>query len=69
MIDLTKLPAHEAESIAYAEGFAAAAQLFAHIHDLELEMASAATALRALKIAPDNKLWDALDPIIERLDK
>lgn len=35
MIDITKLPAHEAEAIAYAEGFAAAAQLFARIADLE----------------------------------
>ena len=37
MIDLTKLPAHEAEAVAYAEGFAAAAQLFARIADLEAE--------------------------------
>jgi hypothetical protein len=35
MIDLTKLEPTEAERIAYAEGFAGVAELFARISDLE----------------------------------
>jgi hypothetical protein len=35
MIDLLKLPASDAERIAYAEGFTMAAQLFARIAELE----------------------------------
>jgi hypothetical protein len=35
MIDLTKLPADEAEAIAYAEGFTGVGELFARISDLE----------------------------------
>ena len=35
MIDLLKIPASDAERIAYAEGFTMAATLFARIEDLE----------------------------------
>jgi hypothetical protein len=35
MIDLLKLPASDAERIAYAEGFTMAAELFKRIDDLE----------------------------------
>lgn len=35
MIDLLKIPASDAERIAYAEGFTMAAELFARIEDLE----------------------------------
>lgn len=35
MIDLLKIPASDAERIAYAEGFAMAAALFARIAELE----------------------------------
>jgi len=35
MIDLLKLPASDAERIAYAEGFTMAAELFARIAELE----------------------------------
>jgi hypothetical protein len=35
MIDLLKLPASDAERIAYAEGFTMAAQLFKRIDELE----------------------------------
>jgi hypothetical protein len=35
MIDLTKLPADDAERIAYAEGFTGVGDLFARISDLE----------------------------------
>ena len=37
MIDLLKIPASDAERIAYAEGFTMAAQLFARIAELETE--------------------------------
>jgi len=37
MIDLTRLPAAEAERLAYAEGFTGTADLFARIADLEAE--------------------------------
>lgn len=37
MIDLTRLPAAEAERITYAEGFTGTADLFARIADLEAE--------------------------------
>lgn len=35
MIDLLKIPASDAERIAYAEGFTMAAELFARIDELE----------------------------------
>lgn len=35
MIDLTKIPASDAERIAYAEGFTMAAELFARIAELK----------------------------------
>lgn len=37
MIDLLKIPASDAERIAYAEGFTMAAELFARIAELEAE--------------------------------
>ncbi len=37
MIDLTRLPAAEAERLAYAEGFTGTADLFARIAALEAE--------------------------------
>ena len=37
MIDLLRLPASEAERLAYAEGFIGTAELFARIVDLEQE--------------------------------
>ena len=38
MIDLLRLPASEAERLAYAEGFTGTAELFARIVDLEHEV-------------------------------
>ena len=38
MIDLLRLPASEAERLAYAEGFTGTAELFARIVDLEQEV-------------------------------
>jgi hypothetical protein len=37
MIDLLKIPASDAERLAYAEGFPMAAELFKRIADLEAE--------------------------------
>jgi hypothetical protein len=37
MIDLLKIPASDAERIAYAEGFTMAAELFKRIDELEAE--------------------------------
>jgi hypothetical protein len=37
VIDLLKIPASDAERIAYAEGFTMAAELFARIAELEAE--------------------------------
>lgn len=37
MIDLLKIPASDAERIAYAEGFTMAAELFKRIAELEAE--------------------------------
>lgn len=41
MIDLLKIPASDAERIAYAEGFTMAATLFARIAELEAELEAA----------------------------
>ena len=38
MIDLLRLPANEAERLAYAEGFYGTAELFARIVDLKQEI-------------------------------
>lgn len=49
MIDLMKLPATEAERIAYAEGFTMAAELFARIAELESERDTLTQELEDLK--------------------
>ena len=48
MIDLTKLPAADAERIAYAEGFTGIAALFARIAELEHTVARYEAALEAI---------------------
>jgi hypothetical protein len=53
MIDLLKLPASDAERIAYAEGFTMAAELFARIDALEH---AAAVLLDALDAREPNDL-------------
>ncbi len=40
-LDLMTLPAHEAEALAYAEGFAGTARLFARIADLQKALGEA----------------------------
>lgn len=51
MIDLLKIPASDAERIAYAEGFTMAATLFARIAELEAELEAAQQQI--------TDLWDA----------
>lgn len=59
-LDLLKLPASEAERLAYAEGFTMAAELFARIDELQ-------NALRTVVYA-HNKGHD-LEPIIHELER
>ncbi len=40
-LDLMSLPAHEAEALAYAEGFTGTARLFARIADLQKALGEA----------------------------
>jgi len=49
MIDLLKIPASDAERIAYAEGFTMAAELFKRIAELEAELESAHQELTDLR--------------------
>ena len=49
MIDLTRLPAAEAERLAYAEGFTGTADLFARIAALEAERDSLQTQVEQLQ--------------------
>ena len=49
MIDLTRLPAAEAERLAYAEGFTGTAELFARIAALEAERDSLQTQVEQLQ--------------------
>lgn len=49
MIDLLKIPASDAERIAYAEGFTMAAKLFARIAELEAERDALAEELEQTK--------------------
>lgn len=49
MIDLTRLPAAEAERLAYAEGFTGTAELFARIAALEADLRRATDENEILK--------------------
>ena len=49
MIDLLKIPASDAERIAYAEGFTMAAELFKRIAELEAELEAAQQELTDLR--------------------
>ena len=53
MIDLTKLPADEAERLAYAEGFTSTAALFARIAELENLLQIALEYFDARSSTPD----------------
>lgn len=48
MIDLMKLPASEAERLAYAEGFAGVGELLARLSDAECTIARYEEALEAI---------------------
>lgn len=48
MIDLMKLPASEAERLAYAEGFTGTAELLARLSDAECTVARYEAALEAI---------------------
>lgn len=60
MIDLTKLPADEAERLAYAEGFEGAARLFGRIADLEH---AAQNMINALRVGDDADIARAMDQL------
>lgn len=64
MIDLIKLPAADAERIAYAEGFTGTASLFARIAELEHV---SQTLLTALDLYGGNNLGDEIDTAIGNL--
>lgn len=49
MIDFMKLPAHEAEALAYAEGFTGTAALFARLADLQQALGETLADLENLK--------------------
>lgn len=49
MIDLMKLPASEAERLAYSEGFAGTAELFGRIAELEAERDALTEELEQVK--------------------
>ena len=49
MIDLEKLPADEAERLAYAEGFVGTARLFARIDDLQRALGAAVAEVEQLR--------------------
>lgn len=48
-LDLQKLPAAEAEALAYAEGFTNTAHLFARIADLQKALGEATNEIEQLK--------------------
>ena len=53
MIDLTKLPADEAERLAYVEGYTGTAALFARIAELENLLQTALEYFDARSSVPD----------------
>ena len=64
MIDLLKIPASDAERIAYAEGFTMAAELFARIDALER---NASTLLNYLDLYAPKDLGDEIYSAIDKL--
>ena len=52
-LDLMTLPAHEAEALAYAEGFTGTARLFARIADLQKALGEAVAEIESLKNTRD----------------
>lgn len=64
MIDLLKIPASDAERIAYAEGFTMAAELFARIDALER---NASTLLNYLDLYAPKDMGDEIYQAIDKL--
>ena len=48
-LDLMTLPAHEAEALAYAEGFTGTARLFARVADMQRALGEAVAEIEGLK--------------------
>ena len=67
MIDLTKLPADEAERLAYAEGFTGTAALFARIAELEHATHALLGTLEVLGGDLDADIVKAMDQLREVL--
>ena len=67
MIDLTKLPADEAERLAYAEGFTGTAALFARIAELENAAHALLGTLEVLGGDLDADIIKAMDQLREVL--
>ncbi len=65
MIDLTRLPAAEAERLAYAEGFTGTADLFARIAQLER---AAQVLLNVLHLYAGRDLGDEIEDAMENLE-
>jgi hypothetical protein len=65
MIDLTRLPAAEAERLAYAEGFTGTADLFARIAQLEH---AAQVLLNVLHLYAERDLGDEIEDAMENLE-
>lgn len=70
MIDLMKLPASEAERLAYAEGFAGVGELLARLSDAQAMLDRCAAVMLNLALhveqdVPDDSgtphLWDAVE--------
>ena len=58
MINLENLPAREAEALAYSEGFAGTARLFARLDDLQRALGETLAELESLKNERDQLLQD-----------
>lgn len=57
-LNLETLPAREAEALAYAEGFAGTARLFARLDDLQRALGETLAELESLKNERDQLLQD-----------
>lgn len=57
-LDLMTLPAHEAEALAYAEGFTGTARLFARVADMQRALGEAVAEIESLKNERDQLRTD-----------
>lgn len=63
MLDLMKLPAPDAERLAYAEGFTGTAELFARLADLQKALGGATAEIVALREALEELVAEADAPV------